>query len=87
MESNLCYSVDIAVGPTSEFNVDEDEWSKQHLAEVILGASLGMPFLIPEHDTPQPLQGDVVRPAAGDGFCTSRIDFPSDTETSRPWSR
>lgn len=73
----MCYSVDIAVGPTSESNVDEDEWSKQNLAEVILGASLDMPFLIPEHDTPQPLKGDVVRPAAtGDGFSTSRIDIP-----------
>lgn len=77
MESSLCYSVDIAVGPTSECNGDEDEWSKQHLAEAILGASLDMPFSKPEHDTPQPLEGDVVRPTAiSDGFGTSRIDIP-----------
>lgn len=64
LESSLCYSMDIAVGLTSKFNGDENEWSKQHLSEVTLGASLDITFSKPGHDTTQLLERDVVRSTA-----------------------
>lgn len=58
-EQFVQHSVDIAAGPTSEFNGDEGEGTKQPFYGGDPRCALRHAVLKPKNQTPLPLKGDV----------------------------